>query len=108
MRSSQLMKRVTNSESIQKKLRIFNKPYPNPFTPLSADEDFNQVVFPARAIEDASGEFTVHIYDIDGMLVKSLTALPGETKLTWDGRDEVGENCGKWCLCLPTSGRRKF
>ena len=79
------------SESIQKKLRIFDKPYPNPFTPLSADEDFNQVVFPARTIEDASGEFTVHIYDIDGMLVKTLTALPGETKLTWDGRDEVGE-----------------
>ena len=79
------------SAPIQKKLRIFDKPYPNPFTPLSSDEDFNQVVFPARAIEDASGEFTVHIYDIDGMLVKTLTALPGETKLTWDGRDEVGE-----------------
>ena len=79
------------SAPIQKKLRIFDKPYPNPFTPLSSDEDFNQVVFPARAIEDASGEFTVHIYDIDGMLVKTLTALPGETKLTWDGRDETGE-----------------
>ncbi|RKU30606.1 hypothetical protein C6499_05680 [Candidatus Poribacteria bacterium] len=79
------------SAPIQKKLRIFDKPYPNPFTPLSSDEDFNQVVFPARAIEDASGEFTVHIYDIDGMLVKTLTALPGETKLTWDGRDEAGE-----------------
>ena len=79
------------SAPTQKKLRIFDKPYPNPFTPLSPDEDFNQVVFPARALEDASGEFTVHIYDIDGMLVKTLTALPGETKLTWDGRDEAGE-----------------
>ena len=79
------------SAPTQKKLRIFDKPYPNPFTPLSSDEDFNQVVFPARALEDASGEFTVLIYDIDGMLVKSLTALPGETKLTWDGRDEAGE-----------------
>ena len=79
------------SAPIQKKLRIFDKPYPNPFTPLSSNEDFNQVVFPARAIEDASGEFTVHIYDIDGMLVKTLTALPGETKLIWDGRDEAGE-----------------
>ena len=79
------------SAPIQKKLRIFDRPYPNPFTPLSSDEDFNQVVFPARAIEDASGEFTVRIYDIDGMLVKTLTALPGETKLTWDGRDETGE-----------------
>ena len=79
------------SAPTQKKLRIFDKPYPNPFTPLSSDEDFNQVVFPARALEDASGEFTVLIYDIDGMLVKNLTALPGETKLTWDGRDEAGE-----------------
>ena len=79
------------SIATQAKLRIFAKPYPNPFTPLSPDKDFNQVVFPARAIEDASGEFTVLIYDIDGMLVKTLTALPGETELTWDGRDETGE-----------------
>ena len=79
------------SAPTQTKLRIFAKPYPNPFTPLSPDTDFNQVVFPARAIEDASGEFTVLIYDIDGMLVKTLTALPGETELTWDGRDETGE-----------------
>lgn len=79
------------SAPIEKKLRIFDKPYPNPFTPLSSNEEFNQVIFPARAIEDASGEFTVHIYDIDGMLVKPLTALPGETKLIWDGRDEAGE-----------------
>ena len=79
------------SAPIQKRLRIFDKPHPNPFTPLSPDEDFNQVVFPARALEDASGEFTVRIYDINGMLVKTLTALPGETKLTWDGRDEAGE-----------------
>ena len=79
------------SAPIQKKLRIFDKPYPNPFTPLSSNEDFNQVVFPARSIEDASGEFTVRIYDIDGMLVKTLTALPGEPKLIWDGRDEAGE-----------------
>lgn len=79
------------SEPIEKKLRIFDKPYPNPFTPLSLNEDFNQVVFPARSLEDASGEFTVLIYDINGMLVKTLAALPGETALTWDGRDETGE-----------------
>ena len=79
------------SAPAQEKLRIFDKPYPNPFTPLSPDEDFNQVVFPARTLEDASGEFTVRIYDIDGMLVKTLTALPGETELTWDGRDEAAE-----------------
>ena len=79
------------SAPIEQKLRIFNEPYPNPFTPLSPSEDFNQVVFPARTLEDASGEFAVLIYDIDGMLVKTLTALPGETELTWDGRNEAGE-----------------
>ena len=82
-----------NNESIplEKRLRIFDKPYPNPFTPLSPDEDFNRVVFPARSLEETSGEFTVRIFDIDGMLVKSLTALPGETELIWDGHDESGE-----------------
>ncbi len=79
------------SEPIEKKLRIFDKPYPNPFTPLSPNEDFNQIVFPARTLEDASGEFTVSIYDIDGMLIKTLAALPGETELIWNGRDDAGE-----------------
>ena len=79
------------SDPIQKRFRIFDKPYPNPFTPLSPDEDFNRVVFPARTLEEASGEFTVLIFDIDGMLVKTLTALPGETELIWDGHDESGE-----------------
>ena len=79
------------SERIEKKLRIFDRPYPNPFTPLSPDKDFNQVVFPARALEEVSGEFTVLIFDIDGMLVKTLTAPPGATELIWDGRDGTGE-----------------
>ena len=82
-----------NNESVpvEKRLRILDEPYPNPFTPLSSDTDFNQVVFPARALEEASGEFTVLIFDIDGMLVRSLTASPGETELVWDGRNEAGE-----------------
>ena len=82
-----------DNESIplEKRLRILDEPYPNPFTPLSPDTDFNQVVFPARALEEASGEFTVLIFDIDGMLVRSLTASPGETELIWDGRNEAGE-----------------
>ena len=96
------------SERIEKRLRIFDKPYPNPFTPLSLNEDFNQVVFPARTLEDASGEFIVLIYDIDGMLVKTLAALPGETELTWDGRDEIGEIVESGVLCLSTSGRREL
>ena len=80
------------SAPIQKKLRIFDKPYPNPFTPLSPDADFNRVVFPASALEEGSGEFSVLIYDIDGMLVKTLNPDgPDATKLTWDGRDEAGD-----------------
>ena len=42
------------SAPTQERLRIFDKPYPNPFTPLSPDPDFNQVVFPARTLEEAS------------------------------------------------------
>ena len=79
------------SVPLEKRLRILDEPYPNPFTPLSPDTDFNQVVFPARALEEASGEFTVLIFDIDGMLVRTLTASPGETELIWDGRNEAGE-----------------
>lgn len=79
------------SDPVEKRLRIFDKPYPNPFTPLSPDPDFNRVVFPARALEEVSGEFTVLIFDIDGMLVQRLTALPGGTELIWDGRNEAGE-----------------
>ncbi len=79
------------SEPVQKKLRIFDQPYPNPFTPLSPDPDFNQVVFPARSIAEASGEFTVDLFDSDGMLVRTLRALAGETELVWDGRDDGGE-----------------
>lgn len=79
------------SAPIEERLRIFEKPYPNPFTPLSPDEDFNRVIFPARALAEASGEFSVLIFDSDGMLVRTLTALPGETELVWDGRDEAGE-----------------
>ena len=85
------------SEPRQEILRILDEPYPNPFTPLSPNEDFNRVIFPARALEDAvasgtlQGEFMVLIFNIDGMLVKTLTAPFGETELIWDGTDEAGE-----------------
>ncbi len=75
------------SAPIQGILRILDEPYPNPFTPLSPNEDFNRIVFPARALQGIKGEFKVLIFNIDGMLVKTLTALPGETELFWDGRD---------------------
>jgi len=81
------------SENIFKKINILGKPYPNPFTPLSSNEDFNKVFFPKRALEDVEGEFSVQIYSINGMLVKELIANPGELELTWDGKDEDGEIC---------------
>ncbi len=79
------------SPPAQKRLRIFDKPYPNPFTPLSPDPDFNTVVFPARTIDDAEGEFSVLLYNLNGALIKSLIAEPGETELKWDGKNENGE-----------------
>ena len=85
-----------NNESTlaQKRLRIFNKPFPNPFTPLSSDPDFNTVVFPANTIDDAddfSGAFSVLLYNLNGVLVKTLTAELGDTELKWDGKNENGE-----------------
>ena len=79
------------SAPTKKRLRIFDKPYPNPFTPLSDDPDFNTVVFPARAIEDVEGEFSVLLFNLDGVLVKTLTAQLGETELKWNGKNESGE-----------------
>ncbi len=79
------------SALIKKRLRIFDKPYPNPFTPLSNDPDFNTVVFPARVIEDVEGEFSVLLFNLNGVLVKTLTAQLGETQLKWDGKNESGE-----------------
>ena len=80
-----------NSASITERLRIFDRPYPNPFTPLSPDSDFNTVIFPIRAIDDAVGEFSVLLFNLNGALVKTLTAQLGETALKWDGKDENGE-----------------
>ena len=85
------------SEPRQEILRILDEPYPNPFTPLSPNADFNRVIFPARVLEEAvasgalQGEFRVLIFNIEGMLVKTLTAPLGETELIWDGTDETGE-----------------
>jgi hypothetical protein len=78
------------SERTIQKIRIFEKPYPNPFTPLSDDPDFNKVVFPKRTIKDAEGEFLVLIFNLNGILVKTLAADALMTKLEWDGKDESG------------------
>lgn len=79
------------STPIEKRFRVFDKPYPNPFTPLSNDPDFNTVVFPARVIDQADGEFTVLLFNLNGVLVRSLNAQLGETELRWNGRNENDE-----------------
>lgn len=79
------------SPPTQKRLRVFDKPFPNPFTPLSNDSDFNTVVFPKRTIEDGEGEFNVLLFNLNGVLVKSLTAQLNVDELRWDGRNESGE-----------------
>ncbi|MDE0485091.1 MAG: T9SS type A sorting domain-containing protein [Candidatus Poribacteria bacterium] len=82
-----------NNESVpaKERFRIFDKPYPNPFTPLSDDSDFNTLIFPARAVEDVEGEFSVLLFNLNGVLVKTLTAQLGETELKWNGKNESGE-----------------
>ena len=79
------------SSPIKKRYRVFDKPYPNPFTPLSNDPDFNTVIFPARVVEDAEGEFSVLLFNLNGVLIRTLNALIGETELKWDGKNENGE-----------------
>ncbi len=79
------------SEQISQILRILGKPFPNPFTPLSNNPDFNRVVFPTRAIEGVEGEFSVIIFNINGVLIRELkSANPGARDLEWDGKDEIG------------------
>ncbi len=79
------------SEQISQVLRILGNPFPNPFTPLSDNPDFNRVVFPARAVEGVEGEFSVLIFNINGVLIRELrSADPGGRDLEWDGTDEAG------------------
>ena len=60
--------------------------------PLSDNPDFNRVVFPARAIEGVEGEFSVLIFNINGVLIRELkSADPGVRDLEWDGKDELGD-----------------
>jgi len=80
------------SEQISQVLHILGKPFPNPFTPLSDNPDFNRVVFPARAIEGVEGEFSVVIFNINGVLIREVKSVdPGARDLEWDGKDEVGD-----------------
>lgn len=78
------------SPSTVQQHRILDSPAPNPFLPLSDEPTFNRIVFPARAIEGAEGEFFVLIFDIDGAIVKELRGGPDDNELEWDGKDEGG------------------
>ncbi|MCZ6679406.1 MAG: hypothetical protein O7E52_19415 [Candidatus Poribacteria bacterium] len=79
------------SEKISDILRILDEPFPNPFTPLSDNPNFNRIVFPARAIQGAEGEFIVLIFDMNGVLVKALGPDLDKSELEWDGTDESGD-----------------
>ena len=67
------------------------EPQPNPFTPLSADSMYNQVIFPAAMLEGAEGTFAIRIFDLDGHLVFEEEAEEGSKEIRWDGRDINGE-----------------
>lgn len=77
------------SKSIFKKTYNLREPYPNPFTPLSPNGNFNKVTFPKRAL-DVEGEFSVEIYNLDGVLVRKLIADLDNVELSWDGKDKDG------------------
>jgi len=79
------------SEEIFGAHRVVDKPYPNPFTPLSSNEKFNKITFAAGMVGDVEGQFSVKIYDIDGALVKEFVAIAGERDWKWDGKDENGD-----------------
>ncbi len=66
-------------------------PYPNPFTPLSADSRYKQVAFPAAIVKDGEGTFTVRIFDLEGDLVFEKETEEGSQEIRWDGKDMDGE-----------------
>lgn len=98
-----------SSEKVFQESVELSEPYPNPFTPLSADPRFNRVIFPAAAVEGGDGEFSVKIFDLKGRLVAELKAEGGERKLTWDGRDKNGEvlESGIYIYQIQVGGRYK-
>jgi hypothetical protein len=63
------------------------KPWPNPFTPLS--KEFNQVIFPLSMLESEGGEgaFDIKIYDLEGYLVFEKEADEGSKEVKWNGKD---------------------
>ena len=70
-------------------IRLFDKPFPNPFTPLSQDARFNQVTFRATKSSDAS--FSAKVFDLHGTLVWTGTAEFGRSELKWNGHNDDDE-----------------
>lgn len=67
-----------------------DKPQPNPFTPLSPDPRFNQIIFPVTMIKEGEGIFMIKIYDLGGSLVFEKDADEGSSEIKWDGKDMAG------------------
>ncbi len=74
---------------VTEEIRLFDKPFPNPFTPLSDDPRFNQITF--RTTRESDASFRVRVFDLHATLVWSLTADTGKNELRWDGHDDDGE-----------------
>jgi flagellar hook assembly protein FlgD len=60
--------------------------YPNPFKQASSTS------IDVTIKQGANG--TVTIYNILGQAVKTFRVKEGENTLTWNGKDERGNNCG--------------
>jgi len=82
----------TKSSATQLKLASADaKPYPNPFTPLSADAIYNEVTFPAAIINGGEGGFEIKIFDLEGDIVMEKEAAEDSIEIKWAGKDSNGE-----------------
>ncbi len=67
------------------------KPYPNPFTPLSAGGIYKEVTFPANIVEGGEGTLSIKIFDLEGDIVIEKEAAEDSEEIRWDGKDSYGE-----------------
>jgi hypothetical protein len=82
----------TKSDATDRRLASSEaRPYPNPFTPLSADDIYHQVTFPAAIVEGGEGVFAIKIFDLEGDIVIEKEAAEDSEEIKWDGKDSNGE-----------------
>ena len=82
----------TKSSATQPRLASSSaKPFPNPFTPLSADAVYNEVTFPADMVEGGEGLFSIKIFDLEGDIIIEKEADEDSKEIKWDGKDSNGE-----------------